>query len=35
MPRQEFDNILWIKNPGWETFKSDIDKIAYTMLGGT
>jgi hypothetical protein len=34
MPQCEYDNILWIKNPGWETFKSDIDKIAYTMLGG-
>jgi predicted nucleotidyltransferase component of viral defense system len=22
IPRHEFDEILWIKNPGWETFKS-------------
>jgi len=35
MPKQEFEGIHWINNPGWENFKKDIDKIAYDMLGGS
>ena len=32
IPRKEFDNIHWVNNPGWETFKKDIDDIALDML---
>jgi hypothetical protein len=34
IPRQEFETIRWVKNPGWETFKADIDRIVYDMVGG-
>ena len=32
IPRHEFENLHWIKNPLWETFKKDIDKIAFEMI---
>ena len=32
IPRKEFEAVNWINNPGWETFKSDIDKIAFDMV---
>jgi hypothetical protein len=34
IPRHEFDAIQWTKNPGWQTFKADIDRIVYAMVGG-
>jgi len=34
IPRSEFESVHWIKNPGWETFKKDIDKIVFDMLSG-
>jgi predicted nucleotidyltransferase component of viral defense system len=34
IPRQEFETIQWVKNPGWEAFKADIDRIVYDMVGG-
>ncbi|MDR2702277.1 MAG: nucleotidyl transferase AbiEii/AbiGii toxin family protein [Spirochaetaceae bacterium] len=34
MPRNEFEGINWITNPGWETFQKDIDKIVYDMMRG-
>jgi hypothetical protein len=34
MPRSEFEGVNWIINPGWETFKKDIDKIVFDMLSG-
>jgi hypothetical protein len=32
IPLHEFESIHWIKNPGWETFQKDIDKIAFEMI---
>ena len=32
MPRYEFDGIHWINDPGWETFRADIDRIAFDMM---
>ena len=34
IPRDEYEKINWIKDPGWESFKEDIDKIAFDMLNG-
>jgi hypothetical protein len=35
MPKTEFDKILWVKKPTWETFRADIDKIVYDMMSCT
>lgn len=32
IPRQEFEDVHWITNPGWENFKKDIDRIAFDMM---
>jgi len=34
IPKSEFEGVQWIINPGWETFKKDIDKIVFDMLSG-
>jgi hypothetical protein len=34
IPQSEFEGVHWIINPGWETFKKDIDKIVFNMLSG-
>jgi hypothetical protein len=33
MPKTEFDKISWVKTPAWETFRIDIDKIVFNMMG--
>jgi predicted nucleotidyltransferase component of viral defense system len=32
IPQKEFEGVHWIKNPGWETFQKDIEKIVFAML---
>jgi predicted nucleotidyltransferase component of viral defense system len=32
IPISEFEGVHWIKNPGWETFQKDIEKIVIDML---
>ena len=32
IPREGFEAVHWVSNPGWETFKSDIDKIVFNMM---
>ena len=32
MPRHIFEEIHWIKDPGWETFQADIEKITFDMM---
>jgi predicted nucleotidyltransferase component of viral defense system len=34
IPRHEFDTIQWVRNPGWQVFKADLDRIVYAMVGG-
>jgi len=34
MPESEFDTIAWVKNPGWDKFREDINKIAIDILNG-
>jgi hypothetical protein len=34
MPRSEYESIAWTKKPGWEVFRSDIERIAYEMISG-
>jgi predicted nucleotidyltransferase component of viral defense system len=34
MPQSEFETIAWVKKPGWEEFRSDIDRIIYEMMSG-
>ena len=34
MPESEFEKIAWVKNPGWDVFRKDIEKIAFDMLSG-
>ena len=32
IPMHEYENINWTKDPGWELFKKDIDRIAFEMI---
>ena len=32
IPQNAFEEVHWVNNPGWETFKSDIDKIIFDMM---
>jgi hypothetical protein len=32
MPRREFEDIQWIKKPGWEIFRKDLDNIVFDMM---
>jgi hypothetical protein len=32
IPKSEFEKINWVRKPEWETFKEDLDKIAFDML---
>jgi len=34
IPQSEFEAIAWTKNPGWQEFRSDIDRIAFEMISG-
>jgi len=34
MPQSEFETIGWVKKPGWDEFRGDIDRIVYDMLAG-
>jgi len=34
IPEKEYEKINWVKKPGWESFKADVDRIAYDMLNG-
>jgi predicted nucleotidyltransferase component of viral defense system len=34
MPQSEFETIAWTKKPGWQEFRSDIDRIVYEMISG-
>jgi hypothetical protein len=32
MPREEFEAIAWTRNPGWDVFHGDIEKIVFDMM---
>lgn len=32
MPRKEFETINWTRNPGWDVFCRDIEKIVFDMI---
>jgi hypothetical protein len=32
MPREEFEQINWTRNPGWDLFRGDIEKIVFDMI---
>jgi len=34
MPQSEFETVAWTKKPGWQDFRSDIDKIVFEMISG-
>jgi len=34
MPQSEFETIAWTKKPGWQEFRSDIDRIVHAMISG-
>jgi len=34
MPESEFETIAWTKKPGWQEFRSDIDRIVHEMISG-
>jgi predicted nucleotidyltransferase component of viral defense system len=34
MPRQEFEDLNWIKKPDWQEFRADIDKIVNDLASG-
>jgi len=34
IPQSEFETIAWTKKPGWQEFRSDIDRIVYAMISG-
>ena len=34
IPRHEFEGIHWITSVSWETFKADLEQIAFAMLKG-
>jgi len=34
MPQSEFETVVWIKKPGWQEFRSDIDRIVHAMISG-
>ena len=34
MPESEFEKIAWVKNPGWDVFRRDVEEIAFDILNG-
>jgi hypothetical protein len=32
MPQEEFEAINWTRNPGWDVFRGDIEKIVFDMM---
>jgi hypothetical protein len=32
MPQVEFEAINWTRNPGWDVFRGDIEKIVFDMM---
>jgi hypothetical protein len=32
--QDEFDSVVWVKNPDQKEFRSDIDRIVYEMTSG-
>jgi len=34
IPRSEFEKIIWIRKPGWDVFREDINKIVFDMMNG-
>jgi hypothetical protein len=32
IPRSEYETIQWVNEPGWETFKADIDRMVESMI---
>jgi hypothetical protein len=35
IPQEEFEAIIWTRNPGWEVFRGDIEKIVFDMMSCT
>jgi len=35
MPEREFDKIIWVEKPSWETFQADIRRIVLDILRGS
>jgi hypothetical protein len=34
MPQSEFETITWVKKPGWDEFREDINRIVFEMMNG-
>jgi hypothetical protein len=34
MPQSEFETIAWVKKPGWDEFREDINRIVFDMMNG-
>ena len=34
MPQSEFETIAWVKKPGWDVFRKDVNRIVFDMMSG-